>query len=61
MTKTELKEIAKKEMLHSIGIAYYRISDGYDYSEEEKEEIIKYTNQFGTRMAKALGAEFITY
>lgn len=62
MRKTQAKEIAKTILTRSIGVAYYKIADNDDeYTEEEKELIIKYINQLGERACKAINAKYITY
>lgn len=61
MKKTEAKEIAKERMLEAIGVAYYKISDSDEYSDEEVEMIIQELNKLGERMAKAIGGRYITY
>lgn len=61
MKKTEIKAIAKEAMLEAIGVAYYRISDSGDYSDEDTEAIIQEMNKLGEKMAKAIRGNFITY
>lgn len=61
MTKTEAKEIAKKTLLDAIAVAYYKICDDDEYSEEDQETIIKYINQYGKSACKAFGKEYFTF
>ncbi|RKI35782.1 hypothetical protein D7V86_26240 [bacterium D16-51] len=62
MSKTQAKEIARDTLSESIGIAYYKIADNdTDYSEEEKELIIKYINQLGKRACKTIDKEYVSY
>lgn len=61
MKKNEAKEIAKKILLESIGIAYYKISDSNDYWPEDSELIIEYINKLGEKMAKSINGKYITY
>lgn len=61
MKKTEAKEIAKDLMLEAIGIAYYKVADSNEYTDEETELIIAEMNKFGERMAKAINGKYITY
>ena len=61
MNKTEAKNIAKDLMLEAIGIAYYKVSDNSEYTEEEAELIIAEMNKYGERMAKAIKGRYITY
>lgn len=57
----DAKKIAKDTLLSALSVAYYRISDNEeDYTEEEKEEIIKYMNQYGEAMAKRIGKQYYT-
>ena len=60
-TKQEMKQIAKKLLINSVGVTYYKISDGNDYTEEEKAQIIEYINQYGTSMCKDIGERYIAY
>ena len=60
LTKTEAREIAKKLLQESIGVAYYRL-ENESYSEEDEQLIIDYINKFGTAACKAFGKEYITY
>lgn len=61
MKKTEAKEIAKNIMLEALGVAYYKIADGDDYTEEEADLIIEQMNILGERMAKAVKGKYVTY
>lgn len=61
MKKTEAKEIAKEQMLEAIGIAYYKIADSNEYTQEEADLIIEQMNIFGERMAKAIKGKYVTY
>lgn len=61
MTKTQAKNVAADIVAESIGIAYYKIADGNDYSEKEKELIIEYINQLGKRACKAINKEYVSY
>ena len=61
MKVKEAREIAKKTILKSIGIAYYNIADCNDYTDEEKEAIIFYINSYGSKACRSLGADYITY
>ena len=61
MKKTEAKEIAKEQMLEAIGIAYYKIADSDEYTQEEADLIIEQMNILGERMAKAIKGRYVTY
>lgn len=61
MKKTEAKEIAKEKMLEAIGIAYYKIADSNEYTQEEADLIIEQMNILGERMAKAIKGRYVTY
>lgn len=61
MTISNAKEIAKDTLLSALASAYYRIADNdRDYTEDEKELIFKYMNQYGDAMAKRIGERYYT-
>lgn len=64
MTKTEKKEIAKKILMESLSVAYYRlVDDVYTYgklTDNEIEEICQYINKYGESMAKRIGRNYYT-
>lgn len=59
MTKKEMRKLAKKKLLQSIAVTYYKLEDE-DLSEEEIEEISQYINQYGEAMAKSIGERYYT-
>lgn len=64
MTKTEKRELAKDVLQTAIGQAYYMISEGIDgegLTEQEKDDIIEYINQYGKAACKAFKRDYITY
>lgn len=60
LTKTEMRKIAKDILMDSVGVAYYKL-ENEDYSEEEKDQICQYINQYGESMAKAIGEKYVAY
>lgn len=61
MEKQKLKKIAKHALLSALSTAYYRIVDNdNDYTEDEKELICQYINQYGDAMAKRIGERYYT-
>lgn len=61
MTVANAKKTAKDTLLSALSSAYYRIADNDDdYTEEEKELIFKYINQYGEAMAKRIGERYYT-
>jgi hypothetical protein len=60
MKKTEAKAIAKDTLLTAISVAYYRICDDNDYTEEEQNLIIDYINKYGETMAKSINEKYFT-
>lgn len=61
MTKTQCKEIAKDAIQDAVAIAYYKIADGNEYTEDEKEIIFEYMAKAGQTAIKAIGRRYITY
>lgn len=61
MTKTTAKEIAKETLLEALGIAYYKLVDDGEYTEEEVEMICVQMNKLGERMAKSVNGRYVTY
>lgn len=64
MTKTEMREHAKDVLQEAIGQAYYMVSEGIDgqgLTEQEKNDIIEYINQYGKSACKAFKRDYITY
>lgn len=62
MTKTEMRETAKKMLMSQLSAVFYQFENPCyeDIPEEAHEEIGKYIYQYGTAMAKAIGEEFYT-
>lgn len=60
MKKSEAKQIAKDTLLSAISVAYYRICDDDDYTEEEQNLIIDYINKYGETMAKSIKEKYFT-
>lgn len=62
MTKKEKREFAKDILIKALSVAYYtlEISDYDNISEEDKDEICKYINQYGDAMAKRIGKKYFT-
>lgn len=59
MTKKEMREFAKDKLLESIAVTYYKLEDE-KFSDEEKDQISAYINQYGEAMAKAIGKRYYT-
>lgn len=60
MKKSEAKVIAKDTLISAISVAYYRICDDKDYTEEEQDMIIDYINKYGETMAKSINEKYFT-
>ena len=61
----ELREMAKERLCDALSGAYYVFTDGEneDYnalSEEDKESVLMYLNQYGTAMCKAIKKDYYT-
>lgn len=61
MKAKEAREIAKETLTDIIGVAYYKIADSDDYTEDEKDAIINYINQYGKSACKAIGKNYVAY
>jgi hypothetical protein len=59
MTKTEMREFAKEKLIESIAVAYYKLEDE-NFSDDEREQISTYINQYGEAMAKAIHKNYFT-
>jgi hypothetical protein len=53
----QIKEIAKEELLLAISTANYRVSDDCNYTQEEKDKILKEIDKQMKRVEKLLGYE----
>ena len=64
MKKTELKQIAKNQLIDAIATAYYGLEEDNDYvvlSEKEQKIVNDYLRKLGTRMCRAINEEYITF
>lgn len=61
MKAKEAREIAKNTLTGIIGVAYYKIADSDEYTEDEQEAIINYINQYGKSACKAIGKIYVAY
>ena len=59
MRKSEMREIAKDKLMEAIAVAYYKL-EVENFSEEEKDQICEYINQYGEAMAKAINKKYYT-
>lgn len=57
MTKTEIKDIAKRELLHALANAPYAIADDASLSPQEKEVILTEMRRQARRMRNIIGYE----
>ena len=62
MTRTDKREQAKELLIDALAVAYYKLEDvEYNYlTEEDKDEIRSYINQYGKAMATRIGKEYYT-
>ncbi len=62
ITLTQKKKIAKDIVMRSLAVAYYSLENReYDMlSDEEKNDVIKYINMYGTAMGKSIREEYYT-
>ena len=63
--KRELRDMAKERLRDALSVAYYEFVDGgnADYnelSEEDKEAVLYYIDQYGESMCKAVGKKYYT-
>ena len=63
--KRELRDMAKERLRDALSVAYYEFVDGEnaDYnelSEEDKEAVLYYIDQYGESMCKAIGKKYYT-
>ncbi len=63
--KRELRDMAKERLRDALSVAYYEFVDGgnTDYnelSEEDKEAVLYYIDQYGESMCKAIGKKYYT-
>lgn len=63
--KRELREMAKERLCEALSSAYYVFTDGgtdeYNaLSEEDKEKVLEYLDQYGTAMCKAIDKKYYT-
>ena len=61
MSKSEMREKAKEILQDSIAVAYYKLENESNLTDEEVEQITQYINQYGTAACKAFGREYVTY
>ena len=59
MSKTEMRELAKDMLMKSIAVAYYKLEDE-NLTDEEREQISTYINQYGESMGKAIHRNYYT-
>lgn len=62
ISKTEARAAAKDILMSSLAVAYYSLEgmQGDGYSDEEKDMITGYINQYGETMAKSIGEKYYT-
>ncbi len=60
MKAKEVKKIALETIEDAMSAVYYKIADSEEYSDEEKEAIIKQINHYGERMLKTVGGHYYT-
>lgn len=60
MTKKEQKEFAKELLIEALSVAYYRLENYNNITEDEAIEICKYMQQYGEAMAKRINREYYT-
>lgn len=54
-----MRELAKKKLIESIAVAYYKLEDE-NLTDDEREQISLYINQYGEAMAKAIHKNYFT-
>ena len=59
MTKTEMRDFAKKKLMEAIACAYYKLEDE-NFTQEEVEQITQYINQYGEAMGKSINKRYYT-
>ena len=64
-SRRDLRDMAKERLRDTLSVAYYEFVDGEntDYnelSEEDKEAVLCFIDQYGTAMCKAIGREYYT-
>ena len=62
-SRRDLRDMAKERLRDALSVAYYEFVDGEntDYnelSEEDKEAVLCFIDQYGTAMCKAIGREY---
>ena len=60
MTKTEIREKAKDFIQKALAVAYYKVSDADDLTDEEAEEVIKAIDQICEQLCKRMGRKHYT-
>ena len=64
-SRRDLRDMAKERLRDALSVAYYEFVDGEntDYnelSEEDKEAVLGFIDQYGTAMCKAIGKKYYT-
>ena len=64
-SRRDLRDMAKERLRDALSVAYYEFVDGenIDYnelSEEDKEAVLNFIDQYGTAMCKAIGKKYYT-
>lgn len=62
-TKGKAIDMAKDRLMTNLSIAYYGFENDDEFqalSEEDQELIMNYINEFGEKMAKAIGRNYYT-
>ena len=64
-SRRDLRDMAKERLRDALSVAYYEVVDGEntDYnelSEEDKEAVLCFIDQYGTAMCKAIGKKYYT-
>ena len=64
-SKRELRDMAKERLRDALSVAYYEFVDGEntyynELSEEDKEKVLYFIDQYGEAMCKAIGKKYYT-
>ena len=54
-----MREFAKDKLMEAIAVAYYKLEDE-NLTDEEREQISTYINQYGEAMGKAIHRNYYT-
>lgn len=59
MSKTEMRELAKNKLMEAIAVAYYKLEEE-NLTDEEREQVSAYINQYGEAMGKSIHRNYYT-